>query len=154
MSTRTEPTVAVMLLFCLLLPFTSAEGGRRRVLAVSRPSSALSIAFLGTTGVLDTGTLVSPDGIRRASTARTVLLRIGEPSPEPRGTATLRAYLETPDPRATIRVGGITLTTAPRVIQRHAPIGVAIAHRIDIEVPVTAPEGPLAATIGWEVTTD
>lgn len=153
MSMRTEPTVAVVLLFCLLLP-VSVEGGRRRVLAVSPPSSALSIAFLGTTGVLDTGTLVSPDGVRRASTARTVLLRIGEPSSEPRGTATLRAYLETPDPRATIRIGGIALSTAPRVIQRHAPVGVTIAHRIDIEVPVTAPEGPLAATIGWEVTTE
>ena len=31
---------------------------------------------------------------------------------------------------------------------------IAFAHRIEIEVPTTSAEGPLLASIGWEVTTE
>jgi hypothetical protein len=139
----------------LLTPFLAAKGGvRRRALTVSPTSSPVAIEFLGTGAVIDAGTLISTGGRRAARSTSSVSLRIGPASSEGRGTATLRAYLETHDPRATIRIDGITLTTAPRVIQRHAPIGVASAHRIEVEVPVTAAEGPLQTSIGWEATTD
>ncbi|HYH08763.1 MAG TPA: hypothetical protein VEK11_17045 [Thermoanaerobaculia bacterium] len=123
-------------------------------MAVSPLSSDLSITFLEGP-VVDAGVIVWRGGKRRTTvTARTVTMRIGRASREARGTATLRAFLETPDPRAAVRVDGILLGAAPRVIQRHAPVGIATTHRIEIEVPVSASEGPLAASIGWEVTTD
>lgn len=139
----------------LSLPAARLDGGgRRRTVAVSPPSFELTLTFLDGP-VLDAGPIVWRGGTRKTTiTTRTVTLRIGRASREARGTATLRAFLETPDPRATIRVDGITLTTAPRVIEHHAPIGIAVTHRIEIEVPVSAPEGALAASIGWEVTTD
>jgi hypothetical protein len=131
-------------------------GGRQRVLAVSAPREALAITFIDAgASVVDAGTFVWRGGSKRSVvTTRRVSMRIGEPSAESRGTATVRAYLETADPYATIRIDGVTLTNAPRIIQSNAPIGIAFAHRLEIEVPVTAPEGPLQASIAWEVTTD
>lgn len=126
------------------------------MLPVSSPNVGYGIAFVNApAGVVDTGTIVAKGGSKHSTiTTRTVRLRIGEPSQEPRGTAALHAFLETADPRCIIRVDGIVLTAAPRLIQRHTPIGVAVAHRIEIEVPVQSAEGPLLASIGWEVTTD
>ena len=156
MSTRNRSAIAIALfLFATVLPITtSAAGGRRRVLTVSPPTPPLSIVFLRSGGIVDVGTIASTGGRRMARSTRTVTLRIGEPAHEQSGTVTLRAFLETPDPRATVRIDGVTLTAAPRVIRRHAPVGVAIIHRIEIEVPVTAAEGPLQASIGWEATTE
>lgn len=154
---RTNGQFISVAAFLLLTPFlaASATGGvRRRALTVSPTSSPLAIVFLGTGAVVDTGMLISTGGRRAAKSVSSVTLRIGAASSEPRGTATLRAYLESHDTRATIRIDGVTLTTAPRVIQRHAPIGVPTAHRVELEVPVTAAEGPLQVSIGWEATTD
>lgn len=159
MSTPNHVRVGTVLLFLsctLLVPSDTHAGDRRRVRAVSPPSSALAITFAGSeAGVMETGTIVWRGGAKRATvTTRTVRMRIGEASAESRGNVTIRAFLETPDPRCTIRIDGVPLTTAPRVIHRSAPIGVAFTHRIEIEVPVTAADGPLQASIGWEVTTE
>lgn len=157
--TRKLPRIAgvftVMLLFSSLLPAARLDGGgRRRAVAVSPPSSELTLTLVEGP-IVDAGPIVWRGGRRKTTIAtRTVTMRIGRASREARGTATLRAFLETPDPRATVRIDGITLTAAPRIVQRHAPIGIATTHRIEIEVPVSAPDGALAASIGWEVTTD
>ena len=132
-------------------------GGRQRAVAVPLSSSDLSLTFTGSgraeTAMVDAGSMSWRGGRKRYSvTTRTFGVRIGPAAREARGTATLRAFLATPDPHATIRINGTIIGTAPRVIQRHAPIGITLTHRLDIEVPVTAPAGPLAATIGWEVT--
>lgn len=126
------------------------------MLAASRPSSALSIRFIdAAAGLLETGTIVWRGGTRRSTvTTRTVRMRVGEASNESQGSVTIRAFLETTDARCTIRVDGVPLTTAPRVIRTHAPIGVAFAHRIEVEVPISAADGPLQTSIGWEVTTE
>ena len=144
---------AVLLLLLFVCP--NAQGGdRRRVRAVSPPAAAIAIAFLDG-GLLETGTMAWSGGAKRATvTTRTVRMRIGEAAPETRGNVTLRAFLETADPRCTIRVDGVPLTVAPRVVRRNAPVGIPFAHRIEVEVPVTAPDGPLHASIGWEVTTE
>jgi hypothetical protein len=147
---------AVLHLSLILSPDLQA-GARRRAAAVPPPSS-LSLTFVDSgreLAMVDAGTISWRGGRNRFSvTARTFAVRIGPASAEARGRATLRAFLGTPDPHATIRVDGIVLGTAPRVIQRGAPIGIAVPHRLEIEVPVSAPEGPLAATIEWEVTTE
>ncbi|MFP5247385.1 MAG: hypothetical protein ACLGH0_11880 [Thermoanaerobaculia bacterium] len=124
-------------------------------MAVSPPSSALSIAFVDApAGVLDAGAVRWTPRKGTAVTMRTFAIRIGQPSREARGTATLRAFLETADPRSTIRIDGIALSTTPKVIRRHAPIGIPTTHKLEIEVPASVPEGTIAASIGWEVTTD
>ena len=147
MSTRTTPSLAsvsALLLICLTIATQLEARGRRRVLAVSPPSDELSLTFIGGE-LLDAGSVAG-------RTARKVTLRLGAPSREARGTATVRAYLTAPDPRCTIRIDGVVLTTAPRVVRRNAPVGIPFTHRIEIEVPPTAAEGPLQAGIGWEVT--
>ena len=147
----------LLFLFCtLLVPSDTHGGDRRRVRAVSPRPSALAITFLGSeAGVLDAGTIVWRGGTRRATiTTRTMRMRIGEASTESRGNVTIRAFLETADPRCTIRIDGVPLAAAPRVIRRNAPVGIAFTHRIEIEVPVTAADGPLQTSIGWEATTE
>ena len=157
-NTSRAATVLVLLSITFLLPADTDTnaGGRQRVLAVSPPSSALSITFVdAAAGLVETGTIVWRGGAKRSAvTTRTVRMRIGDASNESRGTVTIRAFLEVPDPRCTIRIDGVPLTTAPRVIRTKAPIGIVFAHRIEIEVPITAADGPLQASIGWEVTTE
>jgi len=146
--------VSLLIAFALQLP----AGARRRAVAAPVPSDELSIAFVDAgQALLDAGAIAfRPSKGRRgmATTTRTFGLRIGQPSREARGTATLRAFLETADSRCVVRIDGIVLGTAPRVIRHHAPIGIAMRHRLEIEVPPQAPEGALLTTIGWEVTTD
>jgi hypothetical protein len=157
--TAATNTLVLILLLLAVTPNLQA-GGRRRAVAAPHPSSSgLSLTFLdsgrGDTAAIDAGTMSWRGGRNRFSvTTRTFALRIGPQSSDARGTATLRAYLETADPHATIRIDGIVLGTAPRVIQRNAPLGIAVTHRLEIEVPVTAPDGAIAASIGWEVTTE
>lgn len=150
---------AVVFCLCLCLNTNLRAGGRRRAVAVPPPSSALSLTFIDSgrdaAAIVDAGTISWRGGRKRYTvTTRTFGVRIGPASREARGTATLRAFLETTDPHATIRIDGIVLGTAPRIIQRNAPVGIAVTHRLEIEVPVTAPDGPLTAMIGWEVTTE
>ncbi len=162
MSTRTLYRITAALLPTLVL-FRSPDlhaGSRQRAVAVSPPSSALSLTFTSggaasVSEVIEVGTISWSGGRKRVTvTTRKFGVRIGRPSREARGTATLRAFLETPDPRATIRIDGIVLGAAPVVIAAHAPIGIDVTHTLEIEIPVTAPEGPLAAAIGWEVTSE
>jgi hypothetical protein len=137
-------------------------GGRRRAAAVSPSRDDLTITFIearGTAGdaVLDTGSISyrpRRNGRRTSSTSRRFGIRVGAAAREPRGTATIRAWLETTDPNTTIRIDDVVLSTVPRVIVRQARIGVVTNHRLEIEVPLNAPEGPVASTIRWEVSTN
>jgi len=147
MSTHFKSRLAVLsAILALTLTLNLNAGGRRRVLAASPLSSGLALVFLGGE-LLDAGPVAG-------RTTNTVRLRIGPPSREPRGTATVRAYLEVPDPRCVVRIDGIVLGAAPRVIRRHAAVGIPLTYRIDIEVPPAAAEGPLQTSIGWEITTE
>ena len=69
------------------------------------------------------------------------------------GTATITARLASLDGRSTIRVDGQSLTAAPIVIGSHFAIGAVTVHELDLEVATSVLEGPLAASIAWEVTT-
>lgn len=157
MFTRKTVSIGSVVALALLLHPTPAHAGdRQRVMAISSPSTSLAITFNDAeAGVVDAGTMQWCGGSKRSVvTTRRVIIRIGRPSRELLGTASLRAFLEVSDPRATIRIDGVTLTNSPRLIQTDAPIGSPVSHRIEIEIPVSAPEGPLLASIGWEVTTN
>lgn len=149
-------TVATILF--LILSLHLPAGGRRRAVAPPRPSDELTIAFVDAPGgMLDTGTM-SWNGKRGTNgatiTKRTFGLRIGRPSREATGNATIHAFLETADPHCIVRLDGIVLGTQPRLIDRFAPIGIITTHRLEIEVPASAPEGALVTNIGWTITTD
>jgi hypothetical protein len=69
------------------------------------------------------------------------------------GRAVLRASLANPDARYTVRIDGITIGAMPVVVDPRASIGVTTIHRIEIEVPASAPEGSLMTSINWEAVT-
>lgn len=149
---RVSWVIPVVLSAVLLSPPLDA-GGRRRLVAVSPPSSELSITFLD--GMLDAGTIAWRGERRKSSTVRrAVAMRVGHPSKEHRGTVTLRASVEMPAKRAEIRVNDILLTAIPQIVDRHAPVGVPFIQRIQIEVSTKEPPGPLDAEIRWEVITN
>lgn len=140
--------LALLALASLLLTVHLPAGGRRRAVSVSPPSEELTIAFVDAPGgMVDAGRIAG-------KTRRTFGIRIGRPSQEARGHATLRAFLENADPRCIVRLDGMVLGTQPRVIDRFTPIGITTTHRLEIEVPASAPEGALVTTIGWDVSTD
>jgi hypothetical protein len=140
--------LALLALFSLLFSLHLPAGGRRRAVSVSPPAEELTIAFVDAPGgMVDMGSIAG-------KTRRTFGIRIGRPSREARGHATLRAFLETGEARCIVRLDGIVLGTQPRIIDRFTPIGITTTHRLEIEVPASAPEGALVTTIGWNVSTD
>lgn len=151
----TTRTRLLSLLLILAASFHVYPGGRRRAVAAPILPADLSIEFVDAGNApLDTGAISFRPGKKTAGTIRTFALRIGRPSREARGTASLRAFVQTGDPRCLVRIDGIPLGPAPRVIQHHAPIGIAMRHRLEIDVPPEAPEGALLLAIGWEVSTE
>jgi hypothetical protein len=148
-TTRARLLAVLSTVLYLLFSLHLSAGGRRRAVAAPQPAEALAITFVDVTGdTMDVGAM----GI--VKTRRSFGIRIGRPSREANGHATLRAFLETADPRCIIRLDGIVLGTQPRVIDRFAPIGTITTHRLEIEVPANVPEGTLLTNIGWDVTTD
>ena len=68
------------------------------------------------------------------------------------GVATVRARLDSSDGRASYRINGRPLGRMPLLIDARAPIGSPVFHTLEIDVPVHAAEGALAAAITWEAT--
>jgi hypothetical protein len=62
-----------------------------------------------------------------------------------------QAFVQHDVPGHQVRVDGRLLTSAPRLIDAITPLGVAVAHTLEIEVPVSEPEGMLAENIIWLV---
>lgn len=144
----------------LVSPEVNAASRRRAASAPVDPD-AITISFTPADGMrtttwtaLDVGTLARRERARSARVVRNVAVGIDRISGINGGTATLRAFLQFSDGRGIVRVDGITLGVAPLVIDAHAPIGSAIVHRIEIEVPPSVPEGEVASAIRWEVTTN
>jgi hypothetical protein len=67
--------------------------------------------------------------------------------------AILRASLPNIDANTIVRIDGITLRALPVVIDTRAEVGAMTPHHIEIEVPVSAPEGALMTSIVWEAET-
>lgn len=141
---RTANAIAVLLALTLGAGSIALAAPRRR--AVAPVPDDVTITFVARAGLLDLGSVA-----HKAS--ETIQIRIDRRSGS-RGSASLRAYLVSPDARCSIRIDGQLMGIAPIVIDPQIPIGAVTSHRIDVEVPVTAPEGPLATTIGWEASTN
>ncbi|MFN7132073.1 MAG: hypothetical protein ACK4N5_08320, partial [Myxococcales bacterium] len=68
--------------------------------------------------------------------------------------ARVRAWVANDGRPWVVRIDGITLTGTPQLIDASAPIGTAVAHVVEIEVPREEPEGSLLAPIHWQAETD
>jgi hypothetical protein len=68
------------------------------------------------------------------------------------GVAAVRARIDSSDGRASYRINGRPLGRMPLLIDARAPIGSPVFHTLEIDVPIHAAEGALAASIAWEVT--
>ena len=55
-------------------------------------------------------------------------------------SATLLASIAYPDPVFNLWVDGVKMATTPQIIQPQARLGSVVAHRLEIEVPVSATE--------------
>jgi hypothetical protein len=154
---------AFLLLAFSVLPLAAAE---KRLARTETP--ALTIAFVdvapgaGTLtsaandGWLDVRELSRKPGSREQVTRmrRQFGIRISRDGEASWGTGRITARLESWDGRATVKLDGRTLTAVPLLVDAHAVVGGVAVHQLEIEVPVSVPAGPLAASIAWEVTTD
>lgn len=147
---------AIVMLLALSLSASSIALAAPRRRAVAPPADELTITFVSRPGLVDLGSVAhtGPSAKRdRTVRSETIQLRVDRRGSS-RGSASLRAFLVSPDARCTIRVDGQLLGSAPVVIDPQVPVGAVTSHRIDVEVPVSAPEGPLTTSIGWEVSTN
>jgi len=90
---------------------------------------------------------------------RRVAVRVDEARRGARGAraahvARLSAFVAGDGTRCRVRVNGMPLTALPQVIDAHAPVGAAIVYTLEIEVPSSEPEGPLASAITWLAETE
>ena len=153
-----------IVIVALLLAVVSSEASaatRRRAAPAPVDPDAITISFTPANGIgtttwtaLDAGTLARRERARGARVVRNVAVGVDRISGITGGTATLRAQLQFSDGRAIVRINGITLGAAQIVIDSHAPIGNAIVHHIEIEVPATVPAGEVASAIRWEASTN
>jgi hypothetical protein len=159
---------AILIAAAVLCNASSSGAATRRRAAAPMVLDEISVTFVpvaaGTNvigagdGLLDLGRIAHEP--RRGNTSRhttkvqMIGVRIDGRGRSMTGTATLRASLQDVDTRCTIRIDGITLSRTATLIAARAPIGVAVPHRIEIDVPADVPEGMLSASIDWDVTTD
>lgn len=136
------------ILVAALVAAPASAGGRRRA-AVSSPGGGTAIAFVGVTAGSGSDAMLDAGRLSR-SQRRTFGIRLDGAG----RTATLRASLENAGGNCVVRVDGIVLGSEPKVIAAHAPLGSVTAHTLDVEVPPSAPEGAVAASVRWDVSTD
>ena len=141
--------LALILIVCACA--TDAYAARRRA-AIIAPPQELAIVFAPMNGQSLMGDVLEVGGIVKGKVARTVGVRVERRGGAGKGVAALRVWIDSPDPRFTIRIDGKLLGAAPMLLDPQAPLGVAVAHRIEIDVPPSAAEGAVLSSIQWEAT--
>lgn len=63
----------------------------------------------------------------------------------------VRAFVQAGGQGKRYFLDGRPLSTVPMVVDAAAPVRVAVAHTLEIEVSAAEPDGMLAETIGWQV---
>ncbi len=151
-------TFIIAALVLTLLPAEVNAAGRRRAAPSPVLPDDIVITFVPTVdgiqqseaALLDVGTVRHSGGRTRGTTVtKSIGIRLTHRSGAS-GIARLRAYVQQADSRSSVRVDGVTLTTVPQLIEANAIVGATERHRIEVTVPVSAPEGALAGTITWE----
>ena len=155
-------TIAVLALSLAAMPL---HAERRR--AVAPPAGALSIEFVevpeqgasliaaGSDAWIDVKTVSQQAGSngKPVRVRRRFGIRIVRAGGVSSGTAIVTARLDSPDGRSSVRIDGQPLAATPLVVSARAAVGAMTVHLLEIEVAGTVAEGPLAASISWEVTT-
>jgi hypothetical protein len=145
-------------LFIALLMAASASGAVP--LQGVRPQE-ISIAFeapddpSASAGAMDLGRLPLRPGrhVRAAGTRRIVRVRLRAATASVR-FARLSARLDGGAGGCIVRVDGVRLGPMPQLIDASAPIGLAVSHTIEFDVPASEPAGAVAASITWLAETD
>jgi hypothetical protein len=115
-----------------------------------RPNRELRIVFLD--GAVDVGQIVArPCGLRCATTNVKRRFRLRVDGRTPARFARVMAYVQFDRPGQRLRVDGRPLGTVPILIDAASPIGMAVAHTLEIEVPPSEPAGLVMQTIEWLV---
>jgi hypothetical protein len=81
-----------------------------------------------------------------------VTLRLDCPAADIGRRASIAAILRQADPHYLVSMDEFTLSTAATVINPSIYCGATTRHTFSVRVPVSAPSGPLAANIGFQVT--
>jgi hypothetical protein len=87
-------------------------------------------------------------GCVRTAVTRSFRMRVDGIATAARAARTY-AFVEDGVPGHRVRIDGRLLTAGPQLIDAAIPLGMAMTHTLEIEVPVSEPEGPLRETIGW-----
>lgn len=141
------------------------HAARHRAVAV--PSPALSIQFVpvaaegpvfmaaGSDAWIETDAVSKRAGAKARSTRvrRRFGVRVLRAGAMSWGTAIVTARLQSADGRSSITIDGQTLGSTAIVVNPRAAVGAMTIHTIEIEVSDSVAEGPLSASIHWEVTT-
>ena len=159
---KTSVTVVALALCLADSPLSAA---RRRAVAppsalsrefVQLPASGTSLMAAGPDAWVDLNTVSQQAGsmgrsvrLRRQFGVR--ILRAGEVA---WGTARVTARLSAPDGRSALRLDGQSLGNTPVVVTARAAVGALTIHTLEIEVSEAVSQGPLAASISWEVTSN
>jgi hypothetical protein len=155
-----------VILALLIVTMVTAPLCAERRRAVVRPSGVLSIEFVdvpsaaaalfaaGSDAWIDlaavsqtAGPAGSPLRLRRQFAIRVV--RSGVLAG---GTVRLTAQRDVSDARYSLRVDGQPLGNTPLIIDARIAVGTVTTHILEIEVPGSAPPGPLNASISWQAT--
>jgi hypothetical protein len=153
--------VALALCIAVSLPL---HAERRR--AVAQPAGPLSIEFVDVPAAgaplmtsasdawVDVNTVSKQAGSKAKSTRvrRQFGIRILRRGSVSWGTAIVTARLDSPDGRSSVRVDGQILGSMPVVVSPRATVGAMTIHTLEIEVADSVVEGPLTASIAWQVT--
>lgn len=131
---------------------------------LSRPSDELRLVFLDADvrapvrqgayddATIDVGRVVAARcpsrGCVRTLVSRQFRVRIDGRATTVRFVRT-QAFLQNTVPGHRVRVDGRLLTSTALVIDAAVPLGVAVVHTLEIEVPISEPEGVLAENIVW-----
>jgi hypothetical protein len=123
---------------------------------IDADSNDASMTAAGSEAWLDLKT-VTHDGAageRMTKIRRRIGIRLMRANGLASGTATISVRLESWDGRATYRIDGKQLSSEPMMIDTHLAVGPVTVHTLEIDIPISAAEGALAASMRWEVIVD
>lgn len=125
---------------------------RRRVV-VQPVVDELSISFVAPAAAPTPDGALLDAGRISGRVRQTIGVRIDRRGSGSGRAAVVRAYTDGGDGACMVRIDGLAVGVAPVVIDPQAPIGAVVVHRIAIDVPRDAAEGPLNCAVVWEVST-